>query len=108
MTRKDHLLVIIMEECAEIAQAASKALRFGLMVAPPGTNVDTNNNAVRMKVELVELNTVFKMLCAESDELNGMNMMVDSNHQAFVDAKIARVEEFLRCSAEREGDCAHD
>jgi hypothetical protein len=30
MTRKEHLLVIAMEECNEVAQRLSKALRFSL------------------------------------------------------------------------------
>jgi len=39
MTRADHLLVIIMEECAEIQQATAKALRFGLDDAAPGQKI---------------------------------------------------------------------
>ena len=29
MTREEHLLTIVAEECAEVAQRATKALRFG-------------------------------------------------------------------------------
>ena len=36
MTREEHLLTIVAEECAEVAQRATKALRFGL-TDPKGT-----------------------------------------------------------------------
>lgn len=36
MNRTDHLLWIVAEECAEVAQRASKAARFGLNLVEPG------------------------------------------------------------------------
>ena len=36
MTRQEHLLIILAEECAEVAHRCSKALRFGLGDVAPG------------------------------------------------------------------------
>lgn len=36
MTETEHLLTVVAEECAEVAQRVSKALRFGLHEIQPG------------------------------------------------------------------------
>jgi hypothetical protein len=36
MTREQHLLTILAEECGEVVQRASKAIRFGLDESQPG------------------------------------------------------------------------
>jgi hypothetical protein len=36
MNRKEHILTVFSEECAEVAQRASKALRFSLKEIRPG------------------------------------------------------------------------
>ena len=41
MNKLEHLLVVVNEECAEIQQATSKALRFGLYNGHP--NKETMN-----------------------------------------------------------------
>ena len=60
MTRQDHLLVILMEECAEVQKECAKALRFGLddYYAPAGD--DTNRESIVK--ELDDLIAVVEML----------------------------------------------
>jgi NTP pyrophosphatase (non-canonical NTP hydrolase) len=82
VTREEHLLVILMEECAEVAQAASKALRFGLHHDEPGYG----NNRERIRQE-------YSDLCALADMLG---LVRDQN---LIDAKIAKVEAHLGYSA---------
>jgi hypothetical protein len=66
MTNTDHLLICMMEECAEISEQCSriavrisKALRFGLSEVQPGQLL---SNAERITVELADLIAVAEML----------------------------------------------
>ncbi len=52
MNFKEYLLVSLAEECAEVAQRATKALRFGLDEVQPGQE---RTNAVRLVDELDDL-----------------------------------------------------
>ena len=52
MNRVEYLLVCLMEECAEVQQAAAKALRFGL----------TDQNLDDLYGEYVDVAAVFGML----------------------------------------------
>ena len=49
MNTKEHLLVCLIEECAEIQQAASKALRFGLKDGYPGSDT-TNSQDIALEI----------------------------------------------------------
>ena len=66
MTRTEHLLTILGEECNEVAQRVSKALRFGLSEVyedhPDGEKL---NNFERILQEYVQLQAVFNMLDAD-------------------------------------------
>lgn len=46
MTRDEHLLTIAVEECAEVAQLLSKALRSGVDEVQPGQAL-TNRQRIR-------------------------------------------------------------
>lgn len=59
MKRHEHLLIILAEECAEVAQRATKALRFGLDEVQPGQE---RTNAQRIMGEMNDLFTVVEML----------------------------------------------
>lgn len=59
MTTTEHLLTILGEECAEVHQRASKALRFGLDEIQPG---QTLTNAERVMQEFDDLYAVVLML----------------------------------------------
>lgn len=59
MTRTEHLLIILAEECAEVGQRVTKALRFGLDEKEPGQDV---SNEHRICEELADLFTMVDML----------------------------------------------
>ena len=62
MTRQEHLLTILCEECVETAQRATKAIRFGLEEIQPGQDL---NNAQRIIYEFNDLMAVMQMLQEE-------------------------------------------
>lgn len=59
MTEQEHLLSILAEEAVEVAQRATKALRFGLAEIEPGQTLD---NAERIRKELADFLGVYEML----------------------------------------------
>lgn len=59
MNTQDYLLICLTEECAEIAQRATKALRFGLDEIQPG---QTLNNKERLIQEIADLFGVIEKL----------------------------------------------
>lgn len=59
MNRTEHLLSCLAEECTEVGQRVSKALRFGLAEVQPGQPL---SNAERIAGELVDLLAVVGML----------------------------------------------
>jgi NTP pyrophosphatase (non-canonical NTP hydrolase) len=69
VTRSEHLLVIGMEECDEVSQRISKALRFGMdEVQPdPVANADGFTNRERISNELADLLGVLAMLGVDID-----------------------------------------
>ena len=88
MTRLEHILWIIAEECAEVAQRASKAARFGLDEVQPGQAL---TNEERLWGELNDLAGIAEMLIS----LRGQGGL----SRPAVDAKKAKVEKFLKYSA---------
>jgi len=59
MTREQYLLISLMEECAEVQQRASKALRFGLGDTPPDS---TETNAELITKEFGDALALFTMM----------------------------------------------
>lgn len=96
MTREEHLLTIIAEECSEIAKAASKALRFGLdHIGPEADEI----NALLMQREFADLTAVMQMLSNENRTMAQAEASLDWM-TAMVDKK-RKVENFLAYSKER-------
>lgn len=62
MTRQEHLLTILIEECNETAQRATKALRFGLEEVQPEQDA---TNAERIVYEFNDIVAVMELLYAE-------------------------------------------
>src|SRR6476620_1516841 len=90
MTRKEHLLIIAMEECNEVAQRISKALRFTLEEVQPEQNL---NNADRIIQEFNDLTAVMLML-----EEEGFIKNPPATALFQMKAKKIKVEKFLNHS----------
>ena len=91
MNRQEHLLSIVAEECAEVAQRASKALRFGLYETQPDQAL---NNWERIMYEFADLCAALELTRPDST----IDELVDSLRPA-INAKRAKVEKFLAYSA---------
>ena len=87
MNRIEHLLTCVAEECAEVQQAVTKALRFGLNDGYPGTN---RTNLGDLKKEITDLCAVLEML-----EDEGI-LYVEGTRRKEIDQKKAKVCEFMR------------
>ena len=85
MTRDEHLMTIAMEECAELAQRISKALRFGMGQVQPGQPFDNRERAIEEYAHLIAAMEMIGIpLAAVPEEA--------------IDAKREKVEKFLRYS----------
>jgi NTP pyrophosphatase (non-canonical NTP hydrolase) len=93
MSRTEHLLVIMIEECAEVAQRATKALRFTLDEVQPGQD---KTNKQRLLDELTDLMAVVEM-CVADDLLPDRP---SADVAAAMEEKKRRVETFLKYSKE--------
>jgi hypothetical protein len=88
MTRKEHLLVILMEECAEVQKECAKALRFGLDEKYLPESDETNAESINREI---------------SDLVGVMQMLQDDGHLQLIDynrveEKIKKVEKYLEYS----------
>jgi NTP pyrophosphatase (non-canonical NTP hydrolase) len=92
MTRTEHLLTILAEECAEVAQRASKALRFGPHEKQPGQDY---TNLERIEAEMADLLGAYLMI---ADETKGMYQ--PETLLGMRNLKKAKVEKFLNYSRE--------
>jgi hypothetical protein len=53
MNTTEHLLTCLAEECAELQQAISKALRFGLQDRYPGSNTTNEQDIAKESIEVL-------------------------------------------------------
>lgn len=83
MQRHEHLLSTLAEECCEVAQRATKSLRFGLTEVQPGQDLD---NATRIMHEMADLFAVYEMAGLPPID------------RELVEAKREKVEKYLRYS----------
>jgi len=95
VTREEHLLTIIAEECTEIAKYATKSLRFGLHDCGPHV---ADTNARLMCLECADLQAVLEML-RDSNSLFELTARSIDMKEAMTAKKV--VEAMLRISAER-------
>jgi hypothetical protein len=92
VNRTEHLLVCLSEECDEVGQRVSKALRFGLAETQEGQPL---SNADRIVEEVRDLWCVLEIL---QDE--GVLPPVGIS-TADVDRKRAKIERFMAISREQ-------
>jgi len=93
MTRQEHLLTIAIEECNELAQRLSKILRFGMDEIQPGQSL---TNVERARYEYSDLAAVLEMIAPPTPSGGQIHPPLGSA----MDAKRAKVEQFLQYSAE--------
>ena len=80
MNKTQHLLLLVMEECAEVAHRCSKSIRFGLGEVQEGQEL---NNAERIKGELTDLFAVLRMLEDETGLLLFWLRLEDINDKQY-------------------------
>lgn len=88
MTRKEQLLTILGEECSEVQQRCSKAIRFGLDEVQIG---QTLSNKERILYELNDLFAVLEMVYKQP--------LVDLINEKQIQLKKEKVETYLLYSA---------
>ena len=91
MTKTEYLLTCLAEECAEVAQRASKAVRFGVMEIQPG---QPYTNKERLADEINDLETIVEML-----KDHGVNLWVP-HAEGRRNQKKAKVHQFMVYSKE--------
>lgn len=91
MNRKEHLLVILAEECAEVSKLASKCLRFGVDSQNGEDCLSAGESLVQ---EMCDLMAVYDMLL--KDEI--LPRLDAMQEQANIKKKIQKVEHFMDVS----------
>lgn len=84
MNRLEELLIILAEECAEVQQAASKCLRFGM-----NSEYNDQTNQGRLETELGDFMAVFKLILEEAN-------LREDYIMAAAEAKLIKVERFMK------------
>lgn len=88
MTRDELLLVQVMEECDELSQRVSKALRFGLEQVQPGQEL---NNRDRIYQEYYDLRAVLGMAGIDAWDTSSRAEVAEYD-------KVQKVEKYLAFS----------
>ncbi len=90
MTRTEHLLTILSEECVETAQRVSKAIRFTLDEVQPEQDL---TNAQRIVYELNDIMAVMEILQEEG-------IFGEFINRKMIDKKKLKVAKYLAYSTE--------
>lgn len=91
MTRLEHLLTILVEECGETGQRATKALRFGIKEVQKGQDLD---NSQRLTYEFNDIVAMMEMLQEEGH----LDVVID---REAIGKKKEKVEKYLLLSQEQ-------
>jgi NTP pyrophosphatase (non-canonical NTP hydrolase) len=92
VTRTEHLLSCLAEECNEVAQRVSKALRFGLSEVQKGQD---RTNAQRVVDEFIDLLSVMTVLHRE-----GVLVMFHPSERDVAE-KLAKIERHMEISRDQ-------
>lgn len=92
LSLEDHHLLLLMEECAEVAHAASKQLRFGADEIQPGQPC---RNQTRLRMEIMDLLACVRFL-EQSGQLPKIYYPVDLDLHMY--NKQPRIDAALRIS----------
>ena len=93
MTKKELLLIQLMEECAEIQQAVAKYLRFG----KKDSYRELPTNEVKLHEEICDLIGMLNVL--EDEKI--VNISNSDESEKLIEAKIEKVYTFLEYSKQR-------
>lgn len=88
MTRNENIIVVAMEECAELTQALSKALRFGMDAHHCETGIVNSDTVL---YEYTQLQAVMEMISEEY----GLKLD-DKIKQSIMSSKKSNVEKFYQ------------
>ncbi|MBU4427646.1 MAG: hypothetical protein L6406_04850 [Desulfobacterales bacterium] len=87
MNTTEHLLTCLAEECAELQQAISKALRFGLQDRYPGASTTNAQDIAKESIDVL----------AVIDLLQEQGIITQPREtKAMYDAKRKRVNEYMK------------
>lgn len=92
MTKKELLLIQLMEECAEVQQAVAKYLRFG----KDDFYRELPTNEEKLTNELCDLFGVLSVI-----EEEGIITVDENKHEPLIQRKILKVQAFLEYSKQR-------
>lgn len=92
MTKREYLLICLMEECAEVQQIASKCLRFGFSNYHPD-DADKTPNYQQLRRELYDLDAIRAML----ETVTRLNFTPSEARQTLV-PKISKVSHYMDVS----------
>jgi hypothetical protein len=84
---EEHHLIMLMEECAEVAHRASKQLRFGRDEVQPGQ--DQPNHA-RLREEIMDVHAVIERLI-EANLIEPISFADTDEHRKNKQAKVDRM-----------------
>lgn len=103
MTNTEMMLFILAEECAEVAQRASKMARFGRDEIEPGTE---RTNAARLFDEFADLLAVYDILATIGEVppawvYTPAGIRINQRTERAMDAKRVKVDEFAAYSRNR-------
>jgi hypothetical protein len=90
LNETEHLLIVLSEECAEVAHRVSKALRFGMVEVQPG---QSKSNAERVTDELTDLLAVAEMLVERG-------VLPPHGNPMHMNQKREKVQAFMRYAAD--------
>jgi translation elongation factor EF-G len=97
VTLEDHILTMIAEECAEVAQRATKILRFGMSEVQPGHDM---NNAARLMQEFADLATVVRKL-ANNNAVFSKEYKNYEQTERWAEQKGKKIKKFLEYSRQQ-------
>ncbi|MGC6767752.1 hypothetical protein [Enterococcus sp. LJL51] len=87
MNINEHLVLVAMEECAEIQQALSKALRFGFDDYRPSTPDETNEDQIL---------TEYYQLTAMIEELQHKNILKSLTEVEVMEIKSKKINKVYK------------
>jgi len=95
LSREQHLLICLAEECAEVQKEISKILRFGLNDKPISSLAGNmlEPNSARLSQEITDVQALIRMLIKE-----GLPIKI---HQRKIIEKCLKVETYIRYAQEK-------